>query len=55
MLDGFEIPVATTPDLIALKLLSRDDTLRPQDVVDLRGLIAHPSDADLAQAERTRP
>lgn len=52
VLDGFEISVATTPDLIALKLLSRDDTLRPQDVVDLRGLIAHASDADLAQARR---
>lgn len=40
VLEGLEIPVATTPDLITLKLLSRDDDHRPQDLVDLRGLIA---------------
>jgi predicted nucleotidyltransferase len=52
VLEGLEIPVATTPDLIALKLLSRDDDDRPQDLVDLRGLIAQASDADLAEVRR---
>ncbi len=47
VLEGLEIPVATTPDLITLKLLSRDDDHRPQDLIDLRGLIAQASDAEL--------
>ena len=52
VLEGLEIPVATTPDLITLKLLSRDDDHRPQDLVDLRGLIARASDAELAEVRR---
>lgn len=52
VLDDLRIPVATTAHLIALKLLSRDDERRPQDLVDLRGLIAKASSDDLAQARR---
>lgn len=52
VLDGLAVPVATTPDLIALKLLARDDDHRPQDLVDLRGLISRASVADLADVRR---
>jgi hypothetical protein len=33
------MPVARIGHLIALKVLSRDDTRRPQDLVDLRALL----------------
>lgn len=33
------VPVALTGDLIALKILARDDDERPQDAVDLRALL----------------
>jgi len=36
VLDGVPIPVAATAHLIAMKLLSRDDEPRPQDLVDAR-------------------
>lgn len=45
---GLELPVAGIGDLIALKVLSRDDDLRPQDAADLRALCRVASDADLA-------
>ena len=35
-----------------MKLLSRDDERRPQDLVDLRGLMGQASAADLALARR---
>ena len=44
------IPVARTGHLIALKVLSRDDVDRPQDLVDLRALLRSASPPDLAQA-----
>ncbi len=40
------IPVARTGHLIALKILSRDDETRPQDVVDLRALSKRASEAE---------
>lgn len=52
VLDDLRIPVATIGHLIALKLLSRDDERRPQDLVDLRGLFRHASPADLAQVRQ---
>ena len=52
VLDGVQIPVAATAHLIAMKLLSRDDERRPQDLVDLRGLMGQASAADLALARR---
>lgn len=50
VLDGVRMPVATTAHLIAMKLLSRDDERRPQDSVDLRGLLGAASTADVARA-----
>ena len=47
---GLELPVAAVGDLIALKLLARDDIRRPQDGADLVSLIAVASNADLARA-----
>jgi predicted nucleotidyltransferase len=48
---GVAIPVATRADLIALKLLARDDRSRPQDADDLAGLIRKASPEEL---HRTR-
>ncbi len=44
------VPVARISHLIALKILARDDRLRPQDAVDLQQLLAtaHESDLDAA-------
>jgi len=50
ILPGVRIPVATRADLIALKLLARDDRHRPQDYDDLVSLIHSASDADLSMA-----
>jgi predicted nucleotidyltransferase len=48
--DTLVVRVAVCGDLIAMKLLSRDDDRRPQDTVDLAGLIRNASDEDLATA-----
>lgn len=47
------MPIARTGDLLALKLLARDDATRPQDVADLRALRAVADADDLALARRT--
>ena len=41
LLPRLSMRVATTGHLIALKVLSRDDVTRPQDLVDLRGAAPH--------------
>ncbi|MCU0225224.1 MAG: nucleotidyl transferase AbiEii/AbiGii toxin family protein [Acidobacteria bacterium] len=46
VLPGLSLPVATIGDLIALKLLARDDEHRPQDAGDLAALFAAATDAD---------
>ena len=51
VLPGLRLAVASTAHLIALKLLSRDDEQRPQDLVDLRSLLKNASSADLEQAK----
>lgn len=43
-------PVARTGQLIALKILSRDDETRPQDIVDLRALSKRASEAEFERA-----
>lgn len=53
ILEGIEVPVATVGHLIALKVLSRDDVKRPQDLVDLRALLNAASDSDLGLARRS--
>lgn len=52
VLEGIEVPVATVGHLIALKVLSRDDVNRPQDLVDLRALLNVASEPDLRLARR---
>jgi predicted nucleotidyltransferase len=47
---GLEVPVAQLWHLLAMKVLSRDDQRRPQDMVDLRNLLAVVSDKDLDRA-----
>lgn len=51
VLPELRLAVASTGHLIALKLLSRDDEQRPQDLVDLRSLLKNASRADLEQAK----
>lgn len=48
---GLLVPVASTGDLVAMKILSRDDSRRPQDAVDLRALLAV---ASVEQVDRAR-
>ena len=50
LLANLTIPVARTGHLIALKIPSRDDLDRPQDIVDLRALMRAATTADLIQA-----
>ena len=50
LLPRLSMRVATTGHLIALKVLSRDDVTRPQDLVDLRALLGIASEAELARA-----
>lgn len=52
VLPGVEVPVATTGDLLALKVLARDDVERPQDILDIRALLAVARPADLRRARR---
>ena len=50
VLPELTIPVARTGHLIALKVLSRDDRTRPQDVADLRALLSRATADELALA-----
>jgi predicted nucleotidyltransferase len=50
LLPNLTIGIARTGHLIALKVLSRDDVTRPQDLVDLRALLRVASSAELARA-----
>jgi predicted nucleotidyltransferase len=50
ILPHLRVPVATIGHLIALKLLARDDRLRPQDRVDLGALLRAAEASDLGQA-----
>jgi predicted nucleotidyltransferase len=50
LLPDLTMGVARTGHLIALKVLSRDDVNRPQDLVDLRALLRVASAAELVRA-----
>jgi hypothetical protein len=50
LLPNLTMGVARAGHLIALKVLSRDDVRRPQDLVDLRALLRVVSPAELARA-----
>jgi hypothetical protein len=52
LLANLRIGVARTGHLIALKILSRDDVTRPQDLVDLRALLRVAPRAELARAQQ---
>ncbi len=43
---GLRLPVATVGDLLAMKILSRDDERRPQDAADIRALLREAGDSD---------
>jgi len=53
LLPNLTIGVAGTGHLIALKVLSRDDVSRPQDLVDLRALLRVASSTELARARES--
>ncbi len=44
---GIELPVAQVSELLALKILARDDERRPQDTIDIRALLQEASASDL--------
>lgn len=50
LIPGLPMPVATIGHLIALKVLSRNDDTRPQDILDLRALIVEAMPDDLETA-----
>ena len=50
VIEGCAAPVALVGHLIAMKVLSRDDARRPQDILDLRALISVAGDDDLRVA-----
>jgi len=50
LLSTLTIPVACTGHLIALKVLSRNDVDRPQDIADLRALLRSAAPADVMLA-----
>jgi predicted nucleotidyltransferase len=50
IVEGFSLPIACLGHLIALKILARDDKLRPQDLQDLQALFASASRQDLQMA-----
>jgi predicted nucleotidyltransferase len=52
LFEGLRVPIATVPALIALKVLSRDDAMRPQDRVDLVALLRGATAGDLDEARR---
>lgn len=52
VLPGLRVPVAGLPELIALKLLSRDDDVRPQDAGDLVALVPLATPDDLQSARK---
>jgi hypothetical protein len=53
LLPKLTIGVARTGDLIALKVRSRDDVTRPQDLMDLRALLRVASSDELSRARRS--
>lgn len=52
LLPNLTMRVASIGHLIAMKVLSRDDVRRPQDLVDLRGLLRVATADDLAAVRR---
>ena len=53
ILTGIQVPVARSGHLLALKVLSRDDRMRPQDLVDIRHLLEVCSEEEISLARRS--
>jgi hypothetical protein len=53
VLPGLQAPVARAGHLLALKILSRDDRTRPQDIADIRALLAAADAGTVALARET--
>ena len=53
LLQQLRMGVARTGHLIALKVLSRDDVRRPQDIADLRALLRVASPAEILRARES--
>ncbi len=53
VLPGLVVPVARCGDLIAMKLLARDDRNRPADYDDLLALVRVANEQDLSHASAT--
>jgi len=51
IVEGLTVPVARLGHLLALKILSRDDQTRPQDLADLHALL---NQADASEIDRAR-
>jgi predicted nucleotidyltransferase len=49
---GIELPVARVPELLALKILARDDERRPQDTIDIRTLLQEATASDLEATKK---
>jgi hypothetical protein len=50
IIPGLVVPIARTGHLIAVKILARDDETRPQDIADIRALLAVATDDDIELA-----
>jgi hypothetical protein len=50
ILEGLKVKVASRAHLIAMKVLSRDDANRPQDIADLRALLRKATDGEIQAA-----
>lgn len=50
LFEGLTVPVCRPGHLVALKILARDDLRRPQDIVDIRALLAHMDHLEQAHA-----
>lgn len=51
VLPGVHVPVATLGHLLALKVLAMDDATRPQDRIDIIGLLEHADEEEVARAQ----
>lgn len=51
ILPGLVVPVARVSDLMALKVLARDDRRRPQDLDDLRALLREAKESDIDETK----
>jgi hypothetical protein len=51
VLPGVPVPVATLGHLLALKVLAMDDATRPQDRIDILGLLEHADSLEIARAQ----